>query len=690
MSTKATGSVRFQDDGVAMVGYRVVARDLSGLFTSKLAEEAVGKDGTFTLGYAADLQVLPGQPRTIEFTVVDKVGRAVKTIQQEDVQTIPLDLGDIRIPRADATGWLVTKETGAASPPVTKNNAVGLLVDNVAAWKAVADAFRGATSSIEFMQLDFEVPEQFNTDRTKESPEMVLRFAPPEPTPTVPRAVNTGDDRPERLLLDAVSRNPHVDVRLMLNKWTLDEHTIGVSRILPGLGELILGLLSAIFESFGLFSSLDEVQRYFKPTALPANRIKGSHSPALGPTHAKLAIVDGKTAINMASPFKQGYYNDPEHAIDDPRRGNADRLPTHDVSMVVTGPAAAEVHDMFALHWNVEAEQSEQLPHITRPPEQTSPGTLDALASLQVVRSLAAGRFPDPADGEKGVLEAYLRAIAQAETLIYIENQYFTNDTIGAALSKALRDPDRPKLDVILLLNLAPENLLYPCWQRALVQRIRKDLTAEQRQRFGVFTRWTHEAAAPPGRPHPRIAPVYLHTKAALVDNSWATIGSANLDGGSLDFVQYLHFLQKGDVRESELNFTILNGIEQQPQTPAVDLLRRRLWAEHLGYRTADGKPDADAVDLATAPADGWIGLWSRLAEQKRLALAANPAVPHSVRILPWPERSDPAMTHPREYLAAVLGKDGRLLGVDPITGTRRFRFKDGTFRDARPEVDAR
>jgi len=689
MSNQAKGSVHIQEDGTPMAGYRVVARDLSGVFTTELANEEVNKEGGFQLHYAEDAGF--GLLRTIEFTVIDKVGRTVKTIQKEDPQDTPLDLGNILIPRADATGWLVTKGTGAASPPVTKNNAVGLLVDNVVAWKTVADAFRGAASSIEFMQLDIDVPEQFNQDPTKESPEMVLRFEPPEPTPANPRAVNAKDDRPERLLIDAVNRNPHVDVRLMINQWTLDEHTIGLSRLLPGLGLLILKLLNWRFSKHGRFSTLDEVQRYFKPTALPPNRIKGSHSPALGPTHAKLAIIDGKTAINIASPFKQGYYGDAEHAIDDPRRGNADRLPTHDVSIAVTGPAVADVHDMFALHWNVEVDESERLPRITPPPEQTSPGSLDALASLQVVRSLAAGRFPDPADGEKGVLEAYLRAIAQAKSLIYIENQFFTDDAIGTALAKALTDPDRPALNVILLLNINPDNILYPCWQRRLVARIKRDLRApDQLRRFGVFTRWTHEAAAPPDRPHPRIAPVYLHTKAALVDDSWATIGSANLDGASLDFLEYLHFLQNGDVRESELNFTILNGIEQQPQTTAVDLLRRRLWAEHLGFRTADGKPDPDAADLAKPPLDGWVGLWSRLAEQKRLALRDTPAVPHPVRVLPWADRGGIFMNQPREYLAELVGKNGRLLGVDPITGTRRFRFKDGTYRDARPEVEAR
>src|SRR5262245_16552630 len=121
MSAQATGSAHIQADGTPLAGYRVVARDLSGLFTSEIANEPVKSDGTFELHYPGDGHADIGSARTIEFTVIDKVGRTVKTIKKDDVQDTRLDLGDIRVPRADATGWLVTKGTGAASPPVTKN-----------------------------------------------------------------------------------------------------------------------------------------------------------------------------------------------------------------------------------------------------------------------------------------------------------------------------------------------------------------------------------------------------------------------------------------------------------------------------------------------------------------------------------------------------------------------------------------
>ena len=498
--------------------------------------------------------------------------------------------------------------------------------------------------------------------------------------------MTANDDRPERLLLTAVGRTPPVDVRILLNRPVIDGHLIGASLVLPGLGLLIVIIGGLIAQALGAGTSLDEVREYFASTPLPAKHIQGATTSVFGPTHAKLAIVDGTTAVSIASPFDQGYYGEAAHAIDDPRRGGADSVPIHDVSFAVTGPVVSVVHDTYRLHWNAVADAADQIPAITAPPPQTNLGDLDAFASLQVVRTLGSGRFTDPADGEKGVLEAYLRAIANAQTFIYLENQYFTNDAIGTALAHALTGPQRPDLNVILLMNINPDIPCYPRWQRKLVARIKEAMqkagqSDQQRRRFGVFTRWTHEAAAPPDRPNPRIAPNYLHSKVAIADDQWATVGSANLDGASLDFFQVLHAVQFGDVRNSELNFLVLNGIEQQPPTTAVDLLRRRLWAEHLGLA---GPTDPQ---LDTAPAGGWVELWRAQADAKLAGLKTNPGIVLQPAILPWPD-VDETLNHPREHLAALLGKAQEALGLDPIIGSRRFQFKQGTWRDKTAELD--
>ncbi len=692
MSTSATGQVLIDEDGTPLVGYTVVARHMSALFPSDLTSGPTDAQGRFSLTYDGDFFVTEFGHRTIEFRVLDRVHRRVTSLEREDVESGPLDLGVIRVPRADATGWLVTLGKGTATPPVSAGNAVGVLVDNVVAWKRVADVLESARTSVELMQLFYDIHGRFNADPTKEDPAIVFQFAPPVPSATALRAVTANDDRPERLLLTAVGRTPPVDVRILLNRPVIDGHLIGASLVLPGLGLLIVIIGGLIAQAFGAGTSLDEVREYFQSTTLPAKHLQGATTSVFGPTHAKLAIVDGTTAVSIASPFDQGYYGEAAHAIDDPRRGSSDSVPIHDVSFAVTGPVVSDVHNTYRLHWNAVAEASDQLAAITPPPPQTNLGDLDAFASLQVVRTLGSGRFTDPADGEKGVLEAYLRAIANAQTFIYLENQYFTNDAVGTALAHALTDPGRPDLNVILLMNINPDIPCYPRWQRKLVARIREAMqkagqSDQQRRRFGVFTRWTHEAAAPPDRPNPRIAPNYLHSKVAIVDNLWATVGSANLDGASLDFFQVLHAVQFGDVRNSELNFLILNGIEQQPQTAAVDLLRRRLWAEHLGLDAADGTPNPNDPLLDAAPAGGWVELWRSQADAKLTGLKNAPGTVLKPHILPWPD-VDSTLNHPREHLAALLGKEQDALGLDPIMGSRRFQFKQGTWRDKTAELD--
>ena len=131
-----------------------------------------------------------------------------------------------------------------------------------------------------------------------------------------------------------------------------------------------------------------------------------------------------------------------------------------------------------------------------------------ANCAVQLVRTLSCEQFDGMPQGEKGILEAYLRGIASAKEFIYLETQYFTNDAIGDGLVNALLS--EPQLKVIVLLNIEPDVPTYPFKQRRLITRIRRAIgqTPTGPQRFGVFTRWTHESVGervtmkPPTRPN--------------------------------------------------------------------------------------------------------------------------------------------------------------------------------------------
>ena len=73
--------------------------------------------------------------------------------------------------------------------------------------------------------------------------------------------------------------------------------------------------------------------------------------------------------------------------------------------------------------------------------------------------------------------------------------------------------------------------------------------------RVGVFTRWAYDESS---RTRPWVAPVYIHAKGGVVDDSWATVGSANLDGLSLDHNLLLSPLAFGETTATELNINVI------------------------------------------------------------------------------------------------------------------------------------
>ena len=81
--------------------------------------------------------------------------------------------------------------------------------------------------------------------------------------------------------------------------------------------------------------------------------------------------------------------------------------------------------------------------------------------SLQIVRSITPQTLSKK--GETGVLEAYRKAITNAQDFIYLENQYFTNKYIIGALKKAIEL--NPDLQIIMLINEVPDVPTYRSWQ---------------------------------------------------------------------------------------------------------------------------------------------------------------------------------------------------------------------------------
>ena len=143
-----------------------------------------------------------------------------------------------------------------------------------------------------------------------------------------------------------------------------------------------------------------------------------------------------------------------------------------------------------------------------------------------------------------------------------------------------------PQLQVIVLLNIEPDVPTYPFKQRRLITRIRRELGADSRPAAAL--RCVHAVDARCNPASSADLPVYIHAKVGIIDNTWATVGSANLDGLSLDSSlpsDILHGLFNRDERardRGQCGDVRYQG--SQNETNVVDILRRKLWAEHLGY----------------------------------------------------------------------------------------------------------
>jgi cardiolipin synthase len=231
--------------------------------------------------------------------------------------------------------------------------------------------------------------------------------------------------------------------------------------------------------------------------------------------HRKLLIVDGRIAImggiNISSVYSGGSFSQSSRAK--PDGGPAWR----DTDLHLQGPVVAEFQKLFLAAW--ESQKGDPLAAKNYFP---APET----AGRQVVRAIGSS----PEEPYSLIYATLLSAIGSAETSVRLTNAYFAPDP---QLLAALEEAARRGVDVTLILPSQTDSWLVFHAGRGYYQRL---LRAEVKiyERRGVI----------------------LHSKTALVDGVWATVGSTNLDWRS-----FLH--------NHELNAVVL-GSEFGKQVQAM------------------------------------------------------------------------------------------------------------------------
>ena len=685
MSTSVTGKVVDIDNpNNGFSGLPVVVRDTSAIVASQLGTTSTGSDGSFTITIAADsFSGTELGPRQLEVSVrTAVVGRLLylQTYPDSDSDTTTIDT--ISLKQADVTGWAVTLPGTSNALPVREGTALQAFVDDKTAWSAVNSAMKNAKSAISMMQLALDMPRSYQANAADESPEVVLDFPDSFDGTTSANDLNTFP-RPERTMVTA----------------TQGGHAVKV--LISSTGNAFINFIVTVVHVWNHlfhgapYPDAGEVQKYFTEAGTTAKALTFT-TTGLSVVHAKTVLVDAvdasadvSNAYLLGSPFEQSYWDSGNHQVYEARRGSCsgEPVPVHDVSIGIRGPMVKDLQDQFVVHWTKADDGSNPAVALTNPPAAiTTANQGEYVAAAQLVRTVNVDTLPALPNGEMGLLEAYLRAIENATDYIYFENQYFTNETIGKALVAALNK--QANLQVILMVNVVPDMPFYPHWQTELFARIRKDAPSAA-ARFGVFTAWSHEAASAGHKrkdnkdDNPLLMPNYLHTKTAVVDGNWATIGSGNLDGASLDEFQIMRpFI--GVNRNDELNCVVYDGVDGHASSGFADALRVALWSEHLGIPTTDSRLAKPAT-----PPSNWLTLWNTQAAAKLQVLINSPTTidPNNAngRVLAFPP------TAPGDYAkfiaaAGINAKDSSGKIANPVClveQTTAFSFHDGKWADA-------
>jgi phosphatidylserine/phosphatidylglycerophosphate/cardiolipin synthase-like enzyme len=316
--------------------------------------------------------------------------------------------------------------------------------------------------------------------------------------------------------------------------------------------------------------------------------------------HQKFAVIDGAVAFLGGMDLCAWRWDDRRHLPENPLRVDPEGRPYeahHDMQACLEGEAAGRLAGIFARRWKVAGGES--LEHLLERAGDGRPGYLDeaggvALDPAPVCFSLTMPPAQsDSGTTERQILGLYRDAILGAESILYLENQYFSSRLVYRALVKRIRNPEKPGLQIVMVLPREPHTFLETV---ALVNReaaLLKGLKEEAGRhghRIGVY--YTVPGGAGNG------AQVYVHAKLLLADHRLLTLGSANLADRSMGLDSELNVSWEGDLR---------------------DCLRRlaaELLAEHTGR-------DRSEVEANQPPEGDLVGYLDRCAADESCRLCA-------------------------------------------------------------------
>jgi cardiolipin synthase len=254
--------------------------------------------------------------------------------------------------------------------------------------------------------------------------------------------------------------------------------------------------------------------------------------------HRKLLIADGRVAfvggINISGVYSSG------------SRGSAPAksssgLPWRDTHVQIEGPVVADFQKLFLETW--QRQKGDPLPRRTYFPTLAPRGN-------QVVRALGGS----PEEPYSAVYATLISAIGSAETEVLLSNAYFAPDP---QLQDALKAAVKRGVDVQLLLPSKTDSaLIFHAGRSHYDELLEAGVKIYERKS------------------------ALLHSKTALIDGVWSTVGSTNLDWRSFLHNQELNAVVLGTDFGAQMKAAFERDLAQsQPIT--LETWRQR----GLGFR---------------------------------------------------------------------------------------------------------
>jgi phospholipase D1/2 len=232
------------------------------------------------------------------------------------------------------------------------------------------------------------------------------------------------------------------------------------------------------------------------------------HHPVGASHHQKVIVADDQLAFCGSIDLTGHRWDETAHRVAEPARKTAlgkAYEPYHEVQMMVSGPAAAALGELARERWRSFGD--DDVPAVAPSSRDLWP---DAVTPDLTDVDVAIVRTVPPSETRPAIRECealFRDAIARAKHSLYIENQYFSDESIADDLIARLQERDGPEIIVVVPKECAGwlERQSMGAFRDAIFERLR---AADQHGRLRLVYPIASRA---------QDVPTFIHSKVMIV-----------------------------------------------------------------------------------------------------------------------------------------------------------------------------